>query len=72
MVGETMIEGQMTIFVNGRAQSVKLDKTAKNEWRAATVKAALVEGENTVVIRNTGGVSAFLDQLHYIPAKQKR
>lgn len=63
-------EGQIAISVNGRAHVVKLDATAKNEWRSVTLKSPLVAGSNTVVIRNADGIAAFLDQLHYIPAKR--
>ena len=64
----TSKEGNILLNVNGTKQTVKLDKTANNEWRKATVTATLKEGTNNLLVQNTGAVPAYIDQVIYTPA----
>ena len=58
----------LTVAVNGSQQTVDLLPTAQNEWRLATVSATLSEGQNTLIITNTGGKALYIDQVVYQPA----
>ena len=60
--------GNMKITVNGAAQNIAFVKTAKNDWREATVTATLKAGTNDLVLQNSGSISMIIDQIIYEPA----
>ncbi len=60
--------GAIRATVNGKANVVRIEKTDKNDWRKATFTASLKAGKNTIVLTNTGGVPAYIDQIIYTPA----
>ncbi len=64
----TSDDGRLAVNVNGSQQTVSCPRTAQNEWRLATVSANLNEGQNTLVITNSGGKSLYIDQVVYQPA----
>ena len=64
----TSDDGRLAVNVNGSQQTVFCPRTAQNEWRLATVSANLNEGQNTLVITNSGGKSLYIDQVVYQPA----
>lgn len=55
-------------MINGKRTTLKLEKTATNQWRTATINATLTEGQNTLIINNTGGVGIYIDNVTYTPA----
>ena len=59
--------GNIKMTVNGKAQTVRCEKTGTNEWPLVSVKATLNEGENTLVITNTGALPMYIDQVIYQP-----
>ena len=59
--------GNIKLSVNGVAQTVACEKTATNQWRVVSVKAALKEGQNTLIITNSGGLPMLIDQVIYQP-----
>ena len=61
-------DGSLSVTVNGSQQTVSCPRTAQNEWRLATINATLNEGQNTLVITNSGGKSLYIDQVIYQPA----
>ena len=63
----TQKSGSMTVAVNGVKQTVSCPKTAKNEWRTVSVKATLNEGQNTLMITNSGALPMYMDQVIYQP-----
>ena len=63
----TQRAGTLSTNINGKRTSVSLEKTANNEWKKATFHASLVEGKNTLIITNSGGLSMFIDQVIYTP-----
>ena len=48
-----------------------LEKTAVNEWKKITATLSLKAGNNNIIITNTGGVNAYLDQVIITPAGQE-
>jgi len=60
--------GKMKATVNGKATYIMLEKTAVNEWKKVSFNATLKAAKNTLLLVNTGGVSAYLDQIVYTPA----
>ena len=63
----TSADGSLTVSVNGRQQTVACPRTTQNEWRLATVTATMNEGQNHLVITNSGGQSMYIDQVIYQP-----
>ena len=59
--------GNLKVTVNGTDNVVKLEKVSKNDWQKAVVSATLNEGTNNLVITNTGGTGATIDQIIYRP-----
>ena len=59
--------GNIKVSVNGTAQTVRCEKTATNEWRLVSVKAALKAGQNTLIITNSGALPMYIDQIIYQP-----
>lgn len=59
--------GNIKVSVNGTAQTVRCEKTATNEWRLVSVKAALKAGQNTLIITNSGALPMYIDQVIYQP-----
>lgn len=63
--------GQMTMSVNGTSQKVTLATTNTNEWKEVTLSnVSLAKGNNTLIITNTGGVNAYIDNVTYSPVNQ--
>jgi len=60
--------GNIKTTVNSKSSTIKLEKTAVNEWRKVTFNATLKAGKNNLLLTNTGGVSAYIDQIIYAPA----
>ncbi len=60
--------GKMKATVNSKNTIVNLEKTAVNEWKKVSFNATLKGGKNTLLITNTGGLTAYLDQIIYTPA----
>ena len=60
--------GNIAVTVNNEKQTVKCEKTATNEWRNATISATLKEGQNTLIITNSGSLPMYIDQVTYQPA----
>lgn len=60
--------GAMTATVNGVRSILKFDKTDVNEWKKMKFSANMKEGENTLVITNSGGVGLYIDNVTYTPA----
>ena len=60
--------GNIRAAVNGAAQTMAIEKTAKNDWRIARVKATLKSGTNTLLLTNTGGINMIIDQIIYEPS----
>lgn len=59
--------GNIKMTVNGKAQTVRCEKTATNEWHLVSVKATLKEGQNTLIITNSGALPMYIDQVIYQP-----
>ena len=59
--------GNLKVTVNGTDNVVSLEKVSKNDWRKAVVSATLKEGTNNLVITNSGGTGATIDQIVYRP-----
>ncbi len=59
--------GDLTLSVNGSTHTARCDQTGVNEWRYATVETALNEGKNTLLVRNTGRLPMYIDQVIYRP-----
>ena len=60
--------GNITATVNGTAATMAIEKTNKNDWRIARVKATLKSGTNDLVLTNTGSINMIIDQIIYEPA----
>lgn len=60
--------GAMTATVNGVRSILRFDKTDVNEWKKMKFSANMKEGENTLVITNSGGVGLYIDNVTYTPA----
>jgi len=60
--------GNMRASVNGKSSTIKLEKTATNEWRKVTLTATLKVGKNSLILTNTGGAASYIDQVIYAPA----
>ena len=60
--------GNVSVTVNGTANTVVCEKVAKNDWHKLKVPAQLKEGTNTLIIANTGGTGMVIDQVIYAPA----
>jgi len=60
--------GNIALTVNGVRSVLRLLQTATNEWRKVSVAVELKEGNNTLVLTNTGGVPCYIDQIIYHPA----
>ena len=59
--------GNVKVTVNGTATTVVCEKVARNDWRKLKVSAQLKEGNNTLVITNTGATGLVIDQVLYVP-----
>ena len=60
--------GRISVSVNGTRSTLTLEKTATNEWRKTVVDAELKEGDNNLILTNTGGAPIYIDQVIYQPA----
>lgn len=61
--------GSMLISVNGHKYTKKFAKTVTNEWAYVVVDADMNEGQNTLLITNTSGISCYIDNVTYCPAE---
>lgn len=59
--------GKLTAAVNGTKNTLQLEKTSTNEWKKVTFTTPMKEGNNTLVLTNTGGVAIYIDQVIYTP-----
>ena len=59
--------GNLKLTVNGKQTTVVCEKVAKNDWRKVKVTATMKEGNNSLVITNTGGTGLTIDQVIYEP-----
>jgi len=59
--------GNVKVTVNGTATTVVCEKVARNDWRKLKVSTQLKEGNNTLVITNTGATGLVIDQVLYVP-----
>ena len=53
--------------VNKVRKALRLEQTAFNEWKRATFEATMKQGDNELVITNTGGASMYIDNVTYYP-----
>ena len=60
--------GAMAATVNGVRNVLRFDKTNTNEWKKMVFSANMKEGENTLVITNSGGIGLYIDNVTYTPA----
>jgi len=60
--------GNLKVTVNGTANTVPLQKVARNDWQKVKVPATLNAGTNNLVITNTGAAAPTIDQIIYVPA----
>lgn len=63
----TSADAEVEVVVNGEAQTMTLNKAAKNDWKKLKVPASLRAGENTFIFNNTSGVGPTVDQIIYMP-----
>ena len=61
-------KGNLTINVNNVKQTVSCEKKALNDWHKVKVTVTMKAGKNTLIITNTGGLGAYIDQIIYAPA----
>lgn len=54
--------------VNGKTSSVRIDKSATNEWKTTSFTASMKAGKNSLVLTNSGGASVYIDNVTYTPA----
>lgn len=59
--------GVMVGAVNKSRKALKFEKTAANEWKRVTFEANMKEGDNELVITNTGGLNCYIDNVTYYP-----
>ncbi len=59
--------GNVRGTINTKINTLKFEKTAVNEWKKVTFNATLKAGKNNLLLVNTGGVSAYIDQIIYTP-----
>ena len=59
--------GNMSVTVNGAAQTVAIEKVGMSDWHEAVVQATLNEGTNTLVLQNTSAITMYIDQVTYEP-----
>ena len=59
--------GNITASVNGKGQTVAIEKVAKNTWKKAVFQTALKAGTNDLKLNNTGGINMYIDQIIYEP-----
>lgn len=60
--------GAITTTMNNVRNVLRFEKTATNEWKKATFSANMKEGDNKLVITNSGGVGLYIDNVTYTPA----
>lgn len=60
--------GTLVAMVNNVRKTMRLEKTAQNEWKRASVTVNLKQGANTIVLNNTAGLSMYIDNITYSPA----
>jgi hypothetical protein len=63
----TSKSGNISMQANSTTKTLNCEKTADNEWRYVSMEADLVEGSNSLVITNTGGLPMYIDQISYRP-----
>src|SRR5574344_152299 len=61
-------DGKLTASMNSKSVSIKCPQTATNEWKKVSFTADMKQGNNTLVITNTGGTNMYIDQVIYTPA----
>ena len=59
--------GNLQVSVNGKTETIQLEKVGKNDWQKAKVSASLNAGTNTLIITNTGATAPVIDQVIYMP-----
>ena len=60
--------GNIRLTVNGKSQTARCEKTARNEWKWVSVNTSLNAGTNNFVIINAGSLPMYIDQICYRPA----
>lgn len=60
-------DGNLAATVNGASKKFEIVKTAKNDWRLATLTTALNAGTNTLILTNSAGINMIIDQIIYEP-----
>lgn len=60
-------KGQMRASVNGKSSLMQFEKVSLNDWRMAKITATLKEGNNTLILTNSGSVGMYIDQIIYSP-----
>lgn len=63
----TATAGNIELKLNGAPTSVMMEACQTNQWKKATVKVRLNEGENTLYINNVEGNNCYIDQFTYTP-----
>lgn len=63
----TQRAGNIYLMMNGSKHVMACDKTAKNEWKKASVNVTLNAGMNDLTISNSAGVPLRIDQIIYAP-----
>lgn len=59
--------GNLQVSVNGKSETLKVEKVGKNDWQKLKVSATLNAGTNKLIITNTGGTAPVIDQVIYMP-----
>ena len=59
--------GKIDIDVNGTKQQAEIQKCGTNQWLKTSVEASLKEGDNTIYVNNTSGISMMIDYIQYVP-----
>lgn len=61
-------KGVVTVAAGRVRKTVTFQKTEQNEWKKATIKVALSEGDNKVTISNPSGLDCYIDNITITPA----
>lgn len=60
-------KGRLKVTANSKSQYMDIVKTAKNDWRMASVTVTLKAGTNDLVLQNSSAIKMTIDQIVYEP-----